>query len=192
MEIIKDINMLKTISEPVRSVSESNDIIEKLKNTLLKCDNGVGLAAIQIGINKRISVIKRNNDFFYLINPKIIEANDEFLFFKEGCLSFPGQYYNTYRYKHFIIENNRINEDEFEIEKLYFYYPTDKEDEKFTVDNKIISIAVQHEIDHFDGKILPEYAVKNTPIRKEQEKIGRNDPCPCGSGKKFKKCCFFK
>jgi uncharacterized protein len=27
------------------------------------------------------------------------------------------------------------------------------------------------------------------PIRREGPRIGRNDPCPCGSGKKFKKCC---
>jgi preprotein translocase subunit SecA len=30
--------------------------------------------------------------------------------------------------------------------------------------------------------------VKKAPVRKEK-KAGPNDPCPCGSGKKYKKCC---
>ena len=29
----------------------------------------------------------------------------------------------------------------------------------------------------------------NPPVRHEVRKIGRNEPCTCGSGKKFKKCC---
>ena len=35
-----------------------------------------------------------------------------------------------------------------------------------------------------DGKIFGP-----APVRRDQPKVGRNDPCPCGSGKKFKKCC---
>jgi preprotein translocase subunit SecA len=30
---------------------------------------------------------------------------------------------------------------------------------------------------------------KADPVRREGKKVGRNDPCPCGSGKKYKKCC---
>ena len=193
IKIVQDINILKKVSEPVVSVAETIDIIEKLKKTLNKEKNGVGLAAIQIGINKKISVLNKeyfnNKEFFCLINPKIIEVNDKFIFFNEGCLSFPGKFFNTWRYKHFTIENDRISGDKFEKEKLYFYYPTEKEDERFIVDNKIVPIAIQHEMDHFDGKIIPEFCVKSVPVVKEQNKIGRNDPCPCGSGKKYKKCC---
>lgn len=35
-----------------------------------------------------------------------------------------------------------------------------------------------------DGK-----TVAPKPFRREEPKVGRNDPCPCGSGKKYKKCC---
>ena len=34
--------------------------------------------------------------------------------------------------------------------------------------------------------------VKAKPIKRDSRKIGRNDPCPCGSGKKYKKCCYLK
>ncbi|MBN2617814.1 MAG: YchJ family protein [Spirochaetales bacterium] len=34
-----------------------------------------------------------------------------------------------------------------------------------------------------DSKIV------NKPVVRDGEKVGRNDPCPCGSGKKYKKCC---
>lgn len=36
---------------------------------------------------------------------------------------------------------------------------------------------------------IPEREVKQQPYRREHPKIGRNDPCPCGSGKKYKNCC---
>ena len=193
IDIIKDINILKKVSQPVDSVKEALSIIEKIKEPLENEKNSIGLAAIQIGINKKISVLKKEffskKEYFYLINPKIIETNEKFLFFNEGCLSFPGQFFNTYRYKHFIIENDRINGDQFEKEQLYFYYSIDKNEATFGTDNPIVSIAIQHEIDHFEGKVITEYCEKNVPIKKDKEKIGRNDPCPCGSGKKFKKCC---
>ena len=179
--------ILKTISIPVESAQEAKSIIEKLK-PLLKKDHCLGLAAIQIGINKKVGVIKVNEDYLYLINSEIIAKEDEFLYCNEGCLSFPGLFCNTLRYQHITIKNYRIEDDKLEEEKLYFYYPVDSS-EDVTNKNKIVSICVQHEIDHFDGKILVDYGVKNQPIVKLDKKVGRNDPCPCGSLKKFKKCC---
>ena len=32
----------------------------------------------------------------------------------------------------------------------------------------------------------------SSTIRREQRRVGRNDPCPCGSGRKFKECCLGK
>lgn len=197
--IVKDTNILRQISSPVESVKEALEIIEKLKETLDREKNGVGLCATQIGILKQISVLKKeffaNKEYFYLINPKIVEKEDKFIFFQEGCLSFPGQFFNTWRYRHFTIKNSRISGNEFEREKLYFYYGDEKEDQKFTVDNGVVPIAIQHEIDHFEGRIIPEYCVKNVPIERVGVKVGRNDPCPCGAKKsngeavKYKKCC---
>jgi len=51
------------------------------------------------------------------------------------------------------------------------------------------SICVQHEIDHLNGIVCMDRRIDLTVIR-EEVKIGRNDPCHCGSGKKYKKCCM--
>ena len=50
------------------------------------------------------------------------------------------------------------------------------------------SICVQHEIDHLNGLTIMDRENKPQPIM--SEKVGRNEPCPCGSGKKYKKCCM--
>ena len=51
------------------------------------------------------------------------------------------------------------------------------------------SVCVQHEIDHLNGMRILDRAMELT-IRRDKPKIGRNEPCPCGSGKKYKKCCI--
>ena len=55
-----------------------------------------------------------------------------------------------------------------------------------------LSIVIQHEFDHLLGKTLPEYGkeiINPLQIQNNVPKVGRNDPCPCGSNKKYKKCC---
>jgi preprotein translocase subunit SecA len=52
------------------------------------------------------------------------------------------------------------------------------------------SVCVQHEIDHLNGVICMDRK-RDTTIVKDR-KVGRNEPCPCGSGKKYKKCCIGK
>ena len=187
-QIVTDIDFLRQVSVPVETVNECLNIISDLEKTLVKIDYGLGLSAIQIGINKRVAIIKRQNGFLHLINPKILTQEDKFLFFEEGCLSFPDQWFNVFRYRHFIIENNRIENDRFETEQLYFYYPSQTDKVNFCSGNELESIAVQHEMDHFDGKLCIDNHNRSEPIVKG-EKVGRNSPCPCGSGKKYKKYC---
>jgi len=193
-KIVQDLSVLRKISEPVESVEEALSIIQDLEKTLGPIDHGVGLSAIQIGTPKQIGVIKRNNEFIHLINPEVIEQEEEFVFYKEGCLSLPGTTKNTKRYRHFTIKNHRIEDDKFEEEKLYFYYSTDS---KEIGNDGLVAIAAQHEIEHFKGKLILDHDVdiQNQSIQRESSKVGRNDPCPCGKtnakGKpvKYKKCC---
>ena len=64
-----------------------------------------------------------------------------------------------------------------------------KKDEQ---ENRLLeAICVQHEIDHLNGLTIHDRENKTKPMV-SQKKVGRNDPCPCGSGKKFKKCCINK
>jgi len=185
-KIIHNIGDLRLKSENVTAVEEAQEILMELENTLRPLDNGVGLAAIQIGKAKRIGAIKKDNgSFIHLINSELIEAIDEFVFVNEGCLSFPNEFRNTKRYKQVIIKNQRIEGGKFEDEILSFYYSKDDE----PGNDGLVAIAVQHELEHFAGELIIDHNIINAPIVRTEQKTGRNDKCPCGSGRKYKKCC---
>lgn len=192
-KIIQDISVLRQKSENVTSVDEAKDLISRLEDVLKNTSNGVGLAAIQIGCPKKVSVIKNNDGtYFHLINPEILEVEDEFVYFNEGCLSFPGVHRNTKRYRQITVKHQKINRDKFEDETFVSYYSNDK---KESGNDGESCIAIQHEIDHFNSKLIIDSDIKSEPIKRDSEKIGRNDKCPCGkvdeNGKrlKYKKCC---
>lgn len=182
-KIVQNIAVLSQASSPA-SPCEAEMLIEELKEELKHHEHGIGLSAIQIGIPKCVSIVKRRNgEYIHLINPTVVEDEDEFLFAGEGCLSFPGRYCTTTRYRQILIENQVIQADmTFRTEKLCFYYDAEAK----TKD--VECIAVQHEIQHLRGKTMFNSEFKSKPVV-VSEKIGRNDPCPCGSGKKWKKCC---
>lgn len=181
--ITSDIKYLRTISDPV-TVDEVDDIINKLEKELSRCHNGIGLSAIQIGIPKRVSVIKQGDEFIHLINAKITEKDDPMVFVGEGCLSMPGIYVDTQRYRQISISTDVVRDGKFDNEEWAFYFE----------DNILIPIAVQHEIDHFDGILIQDREWVQEAI-KNSTKVGRNDKCPCGKLKpdgsplKYKKCC---
>lgn len=190
MSIVTDISKLKVKSTDVVSVEEATSVINKLERELLRYKKtGVGLSAIQIGISKRISIIRCRGRSVDLINASIIDKSGEIVFLQEGCLSFPNKFINTTRYTDFVIKNHVIDGDKFREETQFFHYDVDQE-----YGDGLLSIAVQHEIDHLDGKVFTEVESVdvhfNDPIRRSENKAGRNEPCPCGSGKKFKKCCI--
>ena len=184
-EIVQNVAELRVKSEPVASVEEATGILEELEAILNTMPYGVGLAAVQIGIPKTVGVVKRNDDFYHLINPEVIETEEEIVYIKEGCLSLPNQFLDTKRYRHLTIKNYLIRDGELVPETHYFYYdPADKNSDGLT------AIAVQHELDHFNGKLISDHKVEKLEPIRAKEKIGRNDKCPCGSGRKFKKCCL--
>jgi len=187
MSIVKDIKALRVKSTDVASVEEAASIIKQLEKELKKVGSkGVGLAGIQIGIPKRVGVINYKGKTVHLINPQVVSKEGEFVFGQEGCLSFPRQYINTKRYTDVVIDNNVIDGDKFRKERFSVYYSPEKDQWS----DDLLAIAVQHELDHFDGKVFMDIeAEKALPI-KRAEKVGRNDSCPCGSGKKYKKCCL--
>jgi len=175
--ITQDLSVLRVNSTPVQSIQEALEIIPKLEKALNN-SQGVGLAAIQLGIPKTIAILKNNTSFVRLINPEIIEKEECFTNHNESCLSLPNIFRDTTRYKEFVIKNKIIDEDKFREETWYFSYDN----------SPLETIACQHELDHFAGILITDHTVvlcppTNTP------KIGRNESCFCGSGKKFKRCC---
>ena len=166
--ITTSIAQLKIKSENVND-SEAADIVNKLIDEINLHPTAIGLAAIQIGIPKKVAIVKYNNKIYRLLNTKIIKTESPTVIWKEGCLSLPHKLVNTNRFAKIEIEDDVIGH-------VIMDMPTDG----------LLPIIFQHEIDHFEGKTIIDRQLK--PIRKE--KIGRNDPCPCGSGKKYKKCCL--
>ena len=125
-----------------------------------------------------------------LINPKYIKKENEIIY-GEGCLSFPGHAIRTKRYRDIIISTEQ------EESNWYFSGVEENSDGKSGWDKGnmkqdqelrlLEAVCVQHEIDHLMGKTIHDREVKLEPTKVEK-KVGRNDPCPCGSGKKYKKC----
>lgn len=131
-KIITDIRELKKENEEAISKEEIVSIIRDLEDSL-DTSKGIGLSAIQIGIAKKVAIIRFGNTKLDLINPKIISKENRVRFPSEGCLSLPGLRIDTSRYAHIVIENNN--------------------GERYSLDG-IEAIAVQHEIDHMNGKTI--------------------------------------
>ena len=109
--IVTDKELLKQKCEPCSSIEEGENIGTQLLKEL--SDRGVGLAANQIGINKRVCVINiptgNNQDPIILINPEIVEKSKETFAFMEGCLSFPDKLIKTYRHKYVKVKADNHN-----------------------------------------------------------------------------------
>jgi len=175
------------------SVDEGLEIAKELFNILSERKDGLGLAANQIGYDASVAVVNVKEPII-LINPVIKEQWDEVPYY-EGCLSFPKKGVKTKRYRNVIIHTEQEEGDWYfsGVEtpgegKGSWESPTKNKDDELRL---LESICVQHEIDHLYGKTILDREDKSEPIQ-VKKKIGRNDPCYCGSGKKYKKCCINK
>ena len=175
--IVKDIKQLKEKCVPVSSFkfNEGEDIAKQLLDELSKTENGIGLAANQIGINKRVCVINvTKEEPLILINPEIIERSKETFVFPEGCLSFPNKHVRTIRNVSVTVKADNHNG------KLVF-----------TADSKDVKDAfecacVQHEIDHLDGITMFERKSKGVTVKRVGKKLGRNDKVTITKGSESK------
>ena len=174
------------------SVEEGLAIAEELFQILNKRGDGIGLAANQVGIDAQVAVVNVTEPLV-LINPKYIHKEFEIMY-GEGCLSYPGQAIKTKRYRDVIIKTAQSESG------WYFSgaeIPADESRGSWEVERKkkdsdlrlLESVCVQHEIDHLNGITIHDREIKLEPT-KVDKKVGRNDSCPCGSGKKYKKCCL--
>jgi len=173
--IIKDKNKLKTKCSPV-SIQEGEEIGVRLLHELRQSENGIGLAANQIGINKRVCVINVKEPLV-LINPKIIEKSKEQFIFPEGCLSFPDDKIKTQRHQDIVVKADNHEG------KLSFSANSKDINDAFEC------VCVQHEIDHLDGITMFDREFKNEPIVKGKNaplKIGRNEKVTITKGSESK------
>ena len=172
--IVKDINQLKEKCVPVSALSygEGEDIAKRLLEELSNSKNGIGLAANQIGINKRVCVINVKEEPLILINPEIIERSKETFVFPEGCLSFPNKHVRTIRNTSIKVKADNHDEE--------LTFSVDSKDQKDAFD----CACVQHEIDHLDGITMFDREFKQEPIK--VNKIGRNEKVTITKGSESK------
>ena len=170
--IITEVSKLQTICESVSSVEEGEKIGTQLLKELTESKNGIGLAANQIGINKRVCVINVKEPLV-LINPKIIETSKEQFVFPEGCLSFPNQHIRTNRFVSIIVEADNYES------KLSFN--ADSKD----INDALECACIQHEIDHLDGITMFDRRAVSEPYRAPKT-YGRNEKITITDGKETK------
>jgi peptide deformylase len=175
------------------TVEEGYKIATELFEILNKRKDGIGLAANQVGIDASVAVVNVREPIV-LINPEIVSRETEIPYY-EGCLSFPGKGCHTKRY-----ETIEVKSDNVDGTMVFSGVDTGEEAKGTWEDGQqkqnrelrtLEAVCVQHEIDHLNGMRILDRAQELT-IRRTERKIGRNEPCPCGSGKKYKKCCIGK
>jgi len=139
MEIVTNLKLLRIPSTEVKSVDEVNSTIKELEETFKNLKeqgkDGFGLAAVQIGIYKQVSIVRmKDGHELNLINPKIL-VKELPVVFSESCYSISGLIIKTDRYRYIQIENG--------LEKREIIALSDLE-----------AIVVQHEIDHMKGRTI--------------------------------------
>jgi peptide deformylase len=133
---------LHTIAQPVESVDdEIRRLVADMAETMYEAP-GIGLAATQVNVHRRVVVIDVSEDrtgLIALINPEILERSGEQVC-EEGCLSVPGIYEKVTRAERVKVraldEKGQLREIEAE---------------------ELLAVCIQHEIDHLDGKVFVEY-----------------------------------
>ncbi|HZK43586.1 MAG TPA: peptide deformylase [Syntrophomonadaceae bacterium] len=126
-------DILRQKAKPVKKVNAGVlRLLDNMKDTMYAFD-GVGLAAPQIGVSKRVVVVDTGEDYYELINPLIISADGEQLG-QEGCLSVPGVVGNVNRSKNVTVKAMNRDGEEISI-----------------AGTDLLARALQHEIDHLDG-----------------------------------------
>jgi len=170
--IVKDIKALNQPCKWVGTVKEGEDIAVKLFQHIIISKNGIGLAANQLGIDKRVCVINVKEPLAF-VNPRIIDKSDETFVSIESCLSFPNKQIKVKRYKWVVVEcDNRES-------KLMFTAETDK-------DKDVLECAcIQHEIDHINGYTMFDREFRIEPIVTKKS-FGRNEKVEISNGSETK------
>ena len=148
-EILTEPNkILRQVSKPVDKVTRNEQLLmDDMLETMYHA-NGIGLAAIQIGIPKRIIVMdiakkdeKKNP--MYFVNPVIKNKNEDLSTYEEGCLSVPNQFAEVDRPASCMVE--------------YLDYHGHK---KVLKANGLLATCIQHEMDHLEGILFIDYLSK--------------------------------
>ncbi len=158
--LIEPDSLLRKKSDPLETVDDyARKLMDDMLETMYEAP-GIGLAAVQIGIPKRIIVIDVSKDEdkkkpLFLVNPEIVFKSKNTSVYEEGCLSLPGQFAEIER--------------PAECHLKFIDYEGKQKELKA---EGLLATCVQHEIDHLDGILFIDYLskLKKTMIIKKLEK----------------------
>lgn len=138
---------VKTVKIKDPLAKEVQELVSNMLETMY-ANNGVGLAATQVGSDLRLCVIETDGEQYVLINPQITSKSKNKVISEEGCLSFPGIYFPISRHS--------------EVQVRY----TDQDGKSAKVKGHgLLARALQHEIDHLDGILITD-RVSKTYLKK--------------------------
>lgn len=152
--------VLRKKAKPVQVIDRQiKDICKSMVEVVMR-EKGLGLAAPQIGISKRIFVLDIEDEFHILINPELIEASQEVEETKEGCLSIPGVYADVARSTRVVVEGQNLSGERVRLEG-----------------EGMIARAIQHEMDHLNGTLLLDRLspARRQSLIKEYQRAKRED-----------------
>ena len=135
---------LEKVCHPVTEFNERLHLLLDDMRETLEESGGVGLAAPQVGILRRVCIVEDSEgEIIELVNPEVVEVSEETQTGLEGCLSLPGKYGIVTRPEHVVIRAQDRNGDWYEYEG-----------------DEILARCFLHEIDHLDGHMYTEIAEK--------------------------------
>ncbi|MGX7589111.1 peptide deformylase [Candidatus Vidania fulgoroideorum] len=139
MKIFFPNRILYKKSKKIKLNENINSILNVMKKEIIHNANYVAISSVQIGILKRLFLIKNifNKKYFLFKNPKIIWKSKKKIYSYEGCISIPNFYGYILRNKEILLETYCVNN----------YY------HKFFFKN-FYSCCIQHEVDHLNGKLI--------------------------------------
>jgi len=161
------------LKTPCPKIQITQDEADELRMQLIQAlieHPGLGISATQLGIKKRACYINFGDEELFLLNPVIKEKSKEGFLFYEGCLSIPktlNKPIKTIRACKVVIDTDNMGEMTFEINS-----EGDKQGEQVSKET-MMTVIVQHEIDHLDGITIQDRIYTTTVVKKQN--YGRND-----------------
>ena len=151
---------LRRVAKPVTEFDDELETICQNMFDTMYDDKGIGLAATQVGIDKRIFVLDTKFEdegiCDALINPEIVEASEEKIIAPEGCLSFPYMFINLERAGRVKVKYQKLTGEE-----------------EHVILEGISAVCAQHELDHLNGVVFFDY-LKPAKRQMAEKKLRRN------------------
>lgn len=145
---------LRVVSEPIEDFGKKfKDLVYGMMRTLRKDSKGIGLSAIQVGVPKRVFIVKDGRRSLVFANPKLTfpEGNVNILQ-EEGCLSIPGVFHKVGRPKLVEVEAYDVLGRKFHMEADW-----------------LLSRIIQHEYDHLEGILFTDHLVDGQQVELERQ-----------------------